>query len=226
MTSCVDRRYYVYKIRRSDGMLYIGTTDSKCIRNRMCRHRSHPRFLGFQFEYEILEESDSPEVLEREAYYIQKYSTLHPTGLNVSVDGKGNHRAPKFTTRGYKFSLASRKKMSESSKNRIRFTGWSHSPETKLAWSKKRIGKCWKRPSLSRSQWDDLMMVWASRPVCSLVSAGKVVSYERAFAKAYSSRFGLTTNGLYNIVANRLKVFKFPGEYPIRDSHSVGVSTV
>lgn len=218
MNNC-HRTYYIYKITRSDGLLYIGTTDSKCIKNRMCRHRSSDRFAGYGFNYEILEASETPDIFEKEVYYIQTFNTLVPHGLNVSIDGKGNHLSPKFTTRGFTFSKKSRKRMSESSKRRIRTTGWTHAEETKRHWSETRTGKCWKRPALTKKQWDELNFLWLSKPSCPLVnSLNKKITYERSFAKQYAAHFGLTTNGLHNIITNKLKVFKFPGEYPVRDT--------
>lgn len=226
MKDSQPRRYFIYKIRRSDGKEYIGTTDSVCIRNRMCRHRSSVRFRGHPFECVILAESDSPDLFQQEKEYIQRHRTLYPDGLNVSVDGKGNHNAPSFSTRGFRFSEESRKRMSESSKKRIRTTGWKHSEVTKKQWSQERIGKCWKRPVLSREQWEDLCRVWQERPDLALTSNGKPISYERAFAKQYAVVFGLTPNGLFNLIANRLKTFRFPGEYPVRDSDPKRVSII
>ena len=210
------RIYFIYKITRSDGKQYIGTTDSKCIKNRMCRHKSSTRFANFDFTYEIIEQSADINILQKEQYYIQQYNTLVPNGLNISIDGKGNHLSPNFTTRGFKFSEESKIKMSISSKKRQRSTGWVHSQETKAHWSKTRTGKCWKKPALNKDQWDELNMIWNEKPSCSLTnSIGKRISYERAFAKQYAERFGLSVNGLYNIITNKLKVFKFPGEYPV-----------
>ena len=222
-----SRTYYIYKITRSDGKLYIGTTDSLCIKNRMCRHKTSSRFSGYEFSYEIIESSDSVELFNKESYYIQYYNTLTPVGLNISIDGKGNHLSSNFTTRGFKFSEESKRKMSESSKRRIRKTGWKHSDDTRKLWSNKRTGKCWKKPVLTEQQWNELNDIWNNKPECPLVnSINKKISYERSFAKVYAEHFGLTTNGLYNIITNKLKVFKFPGEYPVSDSNSKWIPEV
>lgn len=221
------RTYYIYKITRSDGKLYIGTTDSVCIKNRMCRHKKSSRFIGYDFSYEIIEFSNSVELIDKESYYIQYYNTLTPNGLNISIDGKGNHLSSNFTTRGFKFSEESKKKMSESSKSRTRTTGWKHSDDTKKMWSDKRTGKCWKKPVLTEHQWNELNDIWNKKPACPLVnSINKKLSYERSFAKVYAEHFGLTVNGLYNIITNKLRVFKFPGEYPLSNSNPERVSEV
>lgn len=224
MTNLPTRTYYIYKITRSDGKEYIGTTDSVCIKNRMCRHRTSARFLGYEFDYEILRSSDNASVFELEGELIRQHNTLHPNGLNVSIDGKGNHLAPAFTTRGFKFSPESRRKMSMSAKKRIRKTGWVPSDATRKRWSDQRRGRFWRSPALNEAQWKSLNDLWLERPDCNLISAGKIVSYERAFAKRYAQDFGLTANGLYNIVANRLKTIRFPGKYPVRNSHTNGIS--
>lgn len=229
MSILQPRKYYIYKLRRSDSMEYVGTTDSWRIQSRMCAHRKSERFRDYQFECEILAESDTTDIFVQEEDYIRKHKTLHPHGLNKTATGKGT--GPRdfagWTTRGFKYSEESRRKMSESSKKRIRNTGWKHKPEVKLAWSKLRIGKCWKAPGLSREQWNALMELWVAAPSCVLVNSnGRTISYARAFAKRYATQFELTPNGLYNIVAGKLKVFKFPGEYPVPDSHTDRVSSV
>lgn len=213
------RIYYIYKLTRSDGKQYIGTTDSVCFKNRMCHHKISPRFAGYTFTCEILESGFTKELHEKEAWYITQENTLQPMGLNIAKDGKGNHCAPTFTTRGYVFSAESRQKMSESSKRRVRTTGWKHSAEVKKHWSTKRQGKCFKKPSLTEAEWNSLCELWNAKPSCIMINgAGKQISYERAFAKTFAERYGLTPNGLYNLVANKLKVFRFPGKYPLSNS--------
>jgi alpha-D-ribose 1-methylphosphonate 5-triphosphate synthase subunit PhnI len=140
----VEKTYLIYKLTRDDGMLYIGTTDSTRFKNRMCQHRGTSRFVGHTFSTEILAENAEIAILLQEADFITQYNTLSPFGLNLTKSGKGSgHDSLHFTTRGYKFSEESRKRMSESAKRRCKTNprlGWSHSEETKTHWSKRRKG--------------------------------------------------------------------------------------
>jgi len=211
-----DRTYYIYLLTRSDGQLYVGTTDSYGIRRRMLAHQKSKRFMGFDFDIQILVESKDISVHDREKEFIETYKTLTPNGLNLSIDGKGNHLSKNFSTTGYKFSEESRRKMSIASKKRIRPTGWKHSDGIKARWKTIRKNKCYKKPKLSKEQWDLLLELWESQPELILkTSQNRNITYERAFAKTYAQQFNLTANGLWSIVSGKHLVFKFPAQYPV-----------
>ena len=146
--------YLIYKLTRDDGQIYIGTTNSKCYKNRMVAHKNSERFINHSFTIEILEQSENIEVHNKEGEYIKLYNSFY-NGLNESIDGKGNHNAPNFNTIGFKFSEESKRKMSESAKRRVErdganFKGKTHSEESKQKMSKLRKGKCWHKPKLSK----------------------------------------------------------------------------
>lgn len=137
-------QYIIYKLTRSDGKIYIGTTDTKNFSNRMSQHKSTERFRNHSFNIEIVAQSNDDAILSEESSYIEKFNSMTPNGLNLTRSGKGSgHNSLKFTTRGYRFSEESRKKMSEAAKRRCsKFvrTGWKHSDEQKKLWSLKRRG--------------------------------------------------------------------------------------
>lgn len=135
---------YVYLITRNDGLKYVGITYN--IAKRMSAHKKTERFaLGIQ-NIEILKECDTYEEAEAiEENYIKIYDTYH-NGLNESIDGKGNHLSPSFTTKGFKFSNKSKNKMKDShwsKTGKYKPIGIKHSEETKQKWSILRKGKAW-----------------------------------------------------------------------------------
>lgn len=138
------KSYLVYKLVRSDGKAYIGTTNTDRLTKRLAQHRCSARFKNFTFTCEILLSDESADVLNAEAQLIIEHNTLEPHGLNKTWSGKGNgHNSPSFTTQGYCYSDESRQRMSESAKRRCREhprVGWRHSEDTKRAWSLKRRG--------------------------------------------------------------------------------------
>ena len=76
-----------------------------------------------------------------EEYYINEYDTFK-NGLNLTNRGKGKNLSNKFNTLGYKFSESSRKKMSQSAKERTdRLRGYKPSNSTRDIWKKQRKGK-------------------------------------------------------------------------------------
>jgi hypothetical protein len=87
-------------------------------------HKRSLRFKDDGFDVEVLEESTDRGYIEaREEYWISKLDT-YENGLNESWSGKGwGHRSPNFTTLGYVYSEESRKKMSDSAKERARREG-------------------------------------------------------------------------------------------------------
>jgi len=145
---------YVYLITRSDNQKYVGITYD--IPKRMYAHKKSKRFeIGIK-NIEVLEECLTYEEAEKlEPMYIEKYDTFY-NGLNGSVDGKGNHLAPNFTTKGYKFSDESRQKMKENHWSTKMKNTWTtntvYSEETRKKWSETRKGICWRPRKITRDE--------------------------------------------------------------------------
>jgi predicted GIY-YIG superfamily endonuclease len=132
----------VYLITRTDGMQYVGITCQ--FNKRMSAHKKSKRFVQGIEKIEILEECDTYEEAELlESEYIKKYDTYY-SGLNESIDGKGNHLAPKFTTRNYKFTEEQRKNMRKNHWSKKIKNTWTkpgrYSEEVKNQLSEKRKG--------------------------------------------------------------------------------------
>lgn len=134
----------VYMLTRYDGMRYIGVTVS--LKKRIKAHLKTERFsAGISDIKKLFETDDYSLALEMETFFIKFYDTFNK-GLNKSINGKGNHLSQKFTTKGFKYSEESKKKMSESGKKRIQrdgpvFVGKTHSKESKDKMSLFRKGK-------------------------------------------------------------------------------------
>lgn len=138
---------YVYKITRNDGLEYIGITIR--LNKRFKDHSRTERFkIGIE-KIDILatcETYEEAEILEEK--YIKEYNTFYD-GLNVSINGKGNHLSGNFTTRGYKYSTESKNKMSKNHWSKRGFMSWNkgkenaYSDETKAKWSLTRKGFAW-----------------------------------------------------------------------------------
>jgi len=207
--------YIVYRLIRSDGQQYIGTTYEDGFKRRMTAHSKSERFDGFSFECEVLENSDDFEYIAgREEYYIKKYDT-YLNGLNESVDGKGNHLCGDFTTKGFIFSEESRMKMRESAKKRIKrdgipFKGCSHSSDQKEKWSRERKGKLPPNTRLTEELVIEIVDLFASQPpmenVGLVMKNGKKMSYVRAFCLKLSNYYGVTPEQMERII--RGKVWK------------------
>lgn len=118
----------VYKLTREDGQIYIGITIN--FRKRLTEHKNSKRFKEFGIkEYTILEECETyneAEILEEK--YIKKFDSFH-NGLNNSINGKGNHLSKKFTTKGFKFSEESKRKMRENHWSRNGGIPWQNKIE-------------------------------------------------------------------------------------------------
>ena len=111
-----DKPGIVYIITRSDGLQYVGITVN--LNTRMKSHMRSSRFSQGIESIEILYEGTYSEASDLEEYFIQKYDT-YKSGLNLTSSGKGKNDTEKFNTYGHKYSLKSRKKMSDSAKVRV-----------------------------------------------------------------------------------------------------------
>lgn len=113
-----------YMIIDNEDLKYIGITTN--INRRLSQHNSANRFKNGIKDVIILREYESYNDAEiDEPLLIEKYDTYH-NGLNKSINGKGNHLSPKFTTYGYKFTDKQRKNMRDSH--------WSRNPDIDKSW--------------------------------------------------------------------------------------------
>lgn len=142
----MDRKTYVYKITRNDGLEYVGITVDP--NKRFYNHKRSERFSEGIKGIQILKECDGYDEAQKfEEQFINQFDTYN-NGLNKTKSGKGcGHNSPKFTTLGYKFSEGSKRKMSENHWTKLGFEngmkGKKHSEEVKKKWSKLRKGVVW-----------------------------------------------------------------------------------
>lgn len=205
------RIYVVYKIIRDDDKIYIGTTIKDRLKNRISQHKTTERFKNHKFTLEILEESTSKSYIDaKEEYYIKHFDSYN-SGLNESIDGKGNHLCNNFTTLGFKYSEKSRKKMSESAKARVArlgvpFKGKKHTPETKKNWSKKRKGRLFQY-RLPESVYKELREEFEKskqKYVEYIAANGKLLTGERQFAHEVSQKYNISVNMIVNIIKRKV----------------------
>lgn len=196
--------HIVYLLTRNDGKLYIGTTTRRRYNNRMCQHKCSRRFAGHTFTHTILFESDElDEVLRKETELIAKHNTLAPSGLNLTWSGKGkHHNSIHFTTRGYQFSSESRAKMSAAAKERTPRVGWKHRDETKQLFSEQRKGKVFHR-KLDPTEVIALYNEHPAVPGEGKSKNGKEVSYLWAFCRQYAPHFGVSPQGIKNVLRSQ-----------------------
>lgn len=205
--------YIVYKIIRDDGQVYIGTTYKSGLSKRMTAHSKTDRFCGHTFSYEIIEEgSDYDYIMTRESYHINVCDSYH-NGLNESVDGKGNHLCPEFTTKCFRFSEESKEKMSVSAKKRVKrygvpFKGGSHTDEQKQKWSVERKGKLPPNTRLTEERVKELVDMFADKPsiegVGEVMKNGRRMSYIRAFSITYCDDFSVTPQQIERIIKGKV----------------------
>ncbi len=152
----------VYLITRTDGMQYVGITCE--YGRRTLAHKKTKRFeIGID-NIEILHECETYEEAEKlEPMYIKKYNTYH-NGLNESIDGKGNHLAPNFNTRGYKYTEEQRQNMKDNHWSKKIKNTWTKSEniseEQKQKWSKMRKGKFWGSRKIERNEALNLIKLY------------------------------------------------------------------
>lgn len=219
---------YVYLITRKDGKQYVGITID--FKKRMTAHSKTKRFeMGIK-NVEILKECDEyEEAGELEEYFISKYNTFYD-GLNNSIDGKGNHLAPTFTTLGYRYSEESKQKMKKNHWSRTGSyspVGKKHSEETKKNWSKKRKGKCWGPRKIPREtalkilqEYNDDSISFSEEYIRKFVKKtdkekvgkisiedlktpnGKYLTKIKLYSEYYASRLNVTPNAITGILKN------------------------
>ncbi|MDP7367950.1 MAG: hypothetical protein QGH83_11930 [Candidatus Pacebacteria bacterium] len=197
------REYIIYKLTRNDNKEYIGTTDTKCFRSRMNAHKISERFREYTFAIEILEKSTNISLLEKEELYISKFNT-YKKGLNKTPEGKGyGHNSNKFTTRGYKFSEEIKQKMKEKKKSYI---PWNKG-KTGYKLNVDRKGKCYRTPKFSDEVYKKIRELYAKKSHIESANTkqknGKILTYERAFAKLYSPEFNISIPMVLNILNNK-----------------------
>lgn len=197
--------YLVYKITRSDGQLYIGTTNTDRINYRMCHHSYSKRFKNYTFEYEVIYKSDDvKEIYEKEEYYIQKYDTFY-NGLNNSINGRGNHLCDRFTTLGYKHKEETKKKISAKTKGKKAWNkGIGRSESTKNKISKKHKGRVPPNRKLTEEEVRDMLRdYYNNMPEYHngiILKNGRESSYIHEFAKKYEEKYNVTIQCIKRII--------------------------
>lgn len=194
--------YILYIITRSDNLKYIGTTNNIRFKNRMSAHRNSKRFKNFQFDVDILISTYDKKYIEQmESYYIQYYDTFN-NGLNESIDGKGNHLASNFTTLGFKFSIESRNKMSKSKAN---FIPWNKNKKGyKLNVNRKGKIHSSKLTDIDymniREKFNQSLYI---ENVGKIQKNGRILPYERAFAKLICKEYNVSAQMIYKIITKK-----------------------
>jgi predicted GIY-YIG superfamily endonuclease len=202
-----DDVYVVYMLTTdTDSKMYIGSTTQRKFGYRMGQHR-RGRFSDNSFESKIIFECDSYEqCLDMEEALIAYYDTYR-NGLNRTVNGRGNHNAPNFTTKGYKFPEEVKKRISETSKKRIPRVGWKHTEEIKKHWSNIRCGE--KHSVLSESQAREIIELYLSKPELDGVGKGhpkgygRVSTYESVFSKTYVEKFQVPKHVISRLIRKK-----------------------
>jgi group I intron endonuclease len=114
----------IYKYtNKLDGKVYVGQSDNLPRRHREhLRHSKKLKYISlidraigkYGYEYftlETLEQIDADFADDREAFWIEKLNSQTPNGYNIALGG--------HSTRGYKHTAESKKKMSEGHKRNL-----------------------------------------------------------------------------------------------------------
>jgi hypothetical protein len=207
-------KHILYCITRDDGQKYVGITIDYRIKNRMACHALSDRFKGHSFTYEIVLESENrKDVEDAEEKLIIELDTFH-NGLNSTLGGKGyGHNSPNFSTFGYKFNDESKKKMSQSAKDRAKREGFdarsnrskeffAKDPSIKEKMSAAKKGK----KSWSKISDDDIQKIISgyhefNDDMIGLKSKnGRVLTKSRLYARHMSKQFPVCENMIYSYV--------------------------
>ena len=215
----MENKWCVYLITTENTQKYVGKTSVKNLRKRINSHKTSKRFKNVNFNYEILYETfDHDDVLNKETYYIEYYDTFN-NGLNKTKTGKGcGHDSSKFTTLNYKFSEITKQKMREQSIKRKagnKLQNWLNNlnDNDRKIIVKKMSDTKRNNPGPVKYIEDDVkrfIELYKLKPnidnVGSIMKNGKILTYERAFAKMYSKKFNIP-NG-YNILKGKVLAWK------------------
>lgn len=190
----------------------------------MSQHKSHKRFEGDSFSFEILHVSESREEVEDlEEHYIERYDS-YQNGLNETCHGKGHSNTRKFTTLGYAFSQDSRERMSAAAKRNCDVNPerieklkagaekmWAD-PEMRKHHSDIRKGKRLRDPVISdvdveaiRHDWEHNQEFWDFE-FNRLKAEG--ATYRKAFSvfvDHYANKHGVSTVLIRNIIKKTMR---------------------
>ena len=208
----------VYLITRTDGQKYVGITCE--FKKRMSVHKKTKRFEQGIESIDILAECETYEEAEKlEPMYIKEYNTYY-NGLNESINGKGNHLAPDFTTKGYKFTEEQKQNMKDNHWSKRMQNTWTktgiHSEEQRQQWSEKRKGKSWGGRKIPRDKALELIKLYEedliTYPKDFIKQFVKVKDKERVETVAIEEL--KAPNGKY---LNKLKLFSeyFANDYSV-----------
>ena len=214
--------FLVYKLTRSDGLEYIGTTND--LNRRLARHAKSRRFgdqpivcvqiLSFRLNQD--------RALEEETRFIDRYNTFN-AGLNNTPDGSGNqHAHGKLNTKGMSYvkgKIWCNNGVSNTVcdqnhipcgyvKGKIGTKGRVTSEATKRLFSEQRKGKV-RYTKFTSDKIEQMLELYKSRPKLDDeghafdASKSMIRTYERAFARQYSEMFGMTAANLWRILHNQ-----------------------
>ena len=216
--------YTIYLIEREDGLKYIGQTVD--LNKRINDHKRSPRFAKYKIKtVEVLDSAeDDKQAYKKEKFWIEYHDTFD-NGLNMTKTGGYNHKkdSVKFSTLGISYTKGT--KWYNDGKINIRVKEGKEpvgfvkgkitrnprgplSEGTKKKMSEARKGKV-HSVKFTEDTIREMLILYKSRPelenVGECVDAAKnlILSYERAFAKTYSSSFGMSTNTLFGILRRR-----------------------
>lgn len=200
--------YVVYKITRSDEKIYIGTTNTERINKRMYQHRYSNRFKGYDFTYEILEESsDYDYIMDMETMYVKEFNS-YKEGLNESFDGKNAHLNPNFTTKGYKHTEETKKKMSICHQGQKTFLGKHHTVESREKMSRTRKGK----QTTTKLKKDDVIKILNNyknriflddNRIGNVMKNGRRMSYEQSFSQKFGPLYNVSPQAIRHIIQKK-----------------------
>lgn len=225
----MNKEFCVYLIERNDGLLYIGKTNYKKLKYRIAAHlkgrRNDTRFAIGIKKYEVLYISEDHSLIEdAETFYI-KYINTFEKGLNRTKDGKAfNNNSYRFTTYGMSMKEDTKAKIGQKSSARnaaLVLQEWRRNlnEEEKLKFFLKmssiRKGRVPKN-AIKYKEKDviEFYKLFLRRPFIDNVDTkalnGRILTYERLFAKLYSKQFNMSEAQAYNILKNRVERWKQP----------------
>lgn len=180
--------YTIYALVNNDGIVkYVGQTTQVEVRKREHKNKKPPH------KFIIIKENlSSDEAKKFEIECICKYDTFK-NGWNMSPGGEGFDRYKRTGIGGVKKGNIPWNK----GKKRC------FSEETISKMSKTRKGKIY-TSKVNEEKVRYIRSLYNMKPklngVGKVQSNGRVLSYERAFAKHYSEEFNMTSNNLYKII--------------------------